>query len=1041
LNVAGIGRTGWTWIGPGNVGGRTRAVVVHPNRLTLFAGTVGGGIWKSVDAGGNWAPIQDFLPSLAVSTIVMQPGNPAIMYTGTGEGFFNGDAIKGAGIFKSIDGGTTWTQLPATANGNFDFVNRLAFSADGSILLAGTSTGLFRSVDGGAIWTKVLTPSSNGTIADVKFLPGSSVAAVASGYNGQVFSSQNGGVNWAPAVTGLSAALGFFLRVEVAVSPSVPNNVYAVLDRTGGELYKSVDGGVNFTFVSTPGHLGGQGWYDNVIWIDPTNDQHIVVGGVGLRRSTNGGASFAQIAAGIHSDHHAIVADPAYDGVTNRRVYFGNDGGVYKMEDVTTNSATSLNNNLGVTQFYGAAGHAGTGRVTGGTQDNGTLFYTVAGGPQQWRFAVGGDGGFSAYDPTDANTFYGEFQNFQLHRSSINPTSGAISAQTIYGATGTSCKLPPFVITDACRGGSPLANFIAPFILDPNAPQTLLAGGASLWRTTDAKAPNTSATGPQWTAIKPPVIVNTSPTFISAIAVAQGNSNVIWVGHNNGDVYVTTNGTAAAPGWTKVDALTMPNRMVTRLAIDPANPNIVFATFGSYSSDNLWKTTNGGLNWADSTGVGASGLPDAPIRSVVFHPALSSWIYVGTEVGIFASTDGGATWGLPHDGPANVSVDELFWMGGTLVAATHGRGLFRTTTAVALQSEIVMDTPFPGTYRQSFLVQGWALNGSATSGTGVDSVHVWAFPTNGSAATFLGVASYGAARPDVGNVFGAQFTNSGYALGASGLAFGDYTIVAYAHNAATGVFDASVGRSITVAPPQSAPAGNIDLPAQDSVVGGNFTVAGWAIDTAAESGTGIDAIHAYVINLDTFAGPTFVGVGAYGGARGDVGSIFGSRFTNSGYSLTVSGLAPGRYNLIIFARSTVSGTFHSRTRQFSVRPPGNPLMTIDTPTAGSTVTRPFLLAGWAIDLDATANAGVDAVHVWAYPVAGGSPVFVGVGNLNFARPDVAAIFGPQFVNCGYNVAIQPRGDMPPGQYQLVVYAHSAVTGTFNQVRAVTVTIQ
>ena len=153
---------------------------------------------------------------------------------------------------------------------------------------------------------------------------------------------------------------------------------------------------------------------------------------------------------------------------------------------------------------------------------------------------------------------------------------------------------------------------------------------------------------------------------------------MIWVGHNNGDVYRTTNGTVASPTWTKVDtnSPSLPNRYVTRIAIDKNDTSKVYVTFGGFSADNVWRTTNGGTTWADTTGSGATGLPDVPVRSLVIHPNNSNWLYVGTEIGIFASEDGGANWFVPQDGPANVSVDELFWMNTTLVAATHGRGLF-----------------------------------------------------------------------------------------------------------------------------------------------------------------------------------------------------------------------------------------------------------------------------------------------------------------------------------------------------------------------------
>jgi hypothetical protein len=264
----------------------------------------------------------------------------------------------------------------------------------------------------------------------------------------------------------------------------------------------------------------------------------------------------------------------------------------------------------------------------------------------------GGDGGFCAADPTDSNIFYGEEPHLGIYRS----TNGGASASRI--VTG---------ISEATTG-----NFIAPFILDPNDSNTILAGALSLWRSSNVKAAT-----PTWTAIKPPT-ANNQP--ISAIAVSRNSSDFIVVGHNDGQIYVTSNGTNATPGWTRISDITTPARWVTRLVIDATrNPNWIYATFGGFSNDNVYVSKDRGSTWSDVSGVTASltDLPSVPVRSLAINPANNNFIYAGTEVGIFASQDAGATWSLPQDGPANVSVDELFWMNNELVAATYGRGVYK----------------------------------------------------------------------------------------------------------------------------------------------------------------------------------------------------------------------------------------------------------------------------------------------------------------------------------------------------------------------------
>src|SRR6185295_4818910 len=144
----------WTWLGPGNIGGRVRSLVIDPaNTNVMFAGGIAGGVFKTTTGGASWAPVDDFMANLAVSTIVMQPNLSTTLYAGTGEGFYNHDGIRGAGVFTSTDGGITWSQLASTATPSWWYVNRLAISPNGAVMLAATRTGVYRSIDGGVSWT------------------------------------------------------------------------------------------------------------------------------------------------------------------------------------------------------------------------------------------------------------------------------------------------------------------------------------------------------------------------------------------------------------------------------------------------------------------------------------------------------------------------------------------------------------------------------------------------------------------------------------------------------------------------------------------------------------------------------------------------------------------------------------------------------------------------------------------------------------------------------------------------------------------------
>lgn len=679
----------WEWLGPGNIGGRIRTILIHPaNPNIMWIGSVSGGIWRTDNAGGSWYPIADFMANLAVTSMVMDPTNNAVMYASTGEGFGNADGLQGAGIFKSVDGGGTWNRLPATSGAAFQNTNRLAHHpTSGNILLAATAANqILRSVDGGATWAAVLNTTSAAT--DIKYHPvftGNVLAGTAS----DAYFSSDGGTTWTRQTTGaagkLPAAPG---RCEVAFARSTGASMYVSINRNGGEVWHGSAGAGVWTLMNTgTNYLGNQGWYDNAIWVDPLDPDVLVVGGIDLWRSTDGGTTLTQIsrwqnynngspANSAHADQHVIINHPWYDGSGNRVVYFGNDGGIQRAGDVLTVAQTSgwtnLASNLGITQFYGGSAAPNGSLIVGGAQDNDKLHFTPANGIHNWRQPTTGDGGFAAIDYSSTNRVYGEFIYLSISRSD---NGGASYAPKVNG------------LGDA--GNSALALFIAPFVMDPNTPTTLVAGGNRIWQTTDAAE--------NWTQIRG---FTPDGQRSSAIDIAQGNSNIIWVGYDGGRVSRTFDGGGL---WLDVTAPGLPARYVTDIAINPANNTEVVVTYGGYVNNSVWLTTNGGLTWTQRTGSGAFSLPALQVNTVRFHPLNTNWLYVGTDLGIFASEDKGMTWNITprlagSDGPVNVEVDELFWQGSEfLIAATHGRGMFRARPRVAVYVNAANPNPGDGT--------------------------------------------------------------------------------------------------------------------------------------------------------------------------------------------------------------------------------------------------------------------------------------------------------------------------------------------------------
>lgn len=674
----------WQWRGPGNVGGRIRELLIHPtNPARMWAGSAGGGVWRTDNAGALWQPLNSFLPVLGIGCMALDPSNPLHLYIGTGEGFFdavqgssNTGVLQGAGVFESFDGGDTWAQIATTATPDFYFCNRIAICpGQPSVILMGTSTGIWRSTDAGATWSQRTTTRT----LDVKFHPTDPLKAVAGRHDSFAQYTLDGGLTWQLAVGPTTST-----RVELAYAPGDPNTVYCSASNAAGfvKVWRSGNGGQQYTLRTTGNGVGTYSLYNNCIWVDPTDLNRIAVGAVQIYRSIDGGVTLTQFSTGAHPDYHVIREHPSYNGTTNRQIYTGDDGGVHVRTDLLSGNWTALNNNLGITQFYGAAINNTSGTIVAGAQDNGTHRYT--GNPNGWSGdLIGGDGAFCAADPTNANYFYGEYQYLQIQRSSNGGSSfsGIVSG----------------ILT------SPQPNFMPYFMLDPNDANRMLACSRGLWRTNNVKV-----TGqPTWAQIKPARTClpftsgppnahfqDNPPCNISTCNVALGNSDVVWVGHNDGELHRTANGTAVTPAWTMVDGGggaggLLPDRWISSICIDPQDHQRVYVTLMGYELDNVWRTTDNGVTWQQITGTAPFALPRAPVSWLLRHPRLAGWLFAGTDVGLFISMDDGATWTAVTDGPGPVAIDQLIWRDDRrFLAVTHGRGIFEGTVLAATTAPV-----------------------------------------------------------------------------------------------------------------------------------------------------------------------------------------------------------------------------------------------------------------------------------------------------------------------------------------------------------------
>jgi len=695
----------WTEIGPGNVGGRINTIWIDPqNAQHLIVGAAGGGLWQSSDGGNTWTAVAEFPGSLAVSAIAQLPNGTLL--AGTGDSF--NEPQPGAGMFISTDGGNTWSPVAATApRSNSDFwsvIRSIATSSNG-VALAATWGGIVRSPDGGNTWIGVWPAAGTVNASDdVVFDPNNPNVAVADNENGSVVYSIDAGQTWAVA-SGLPGTQK--ARTSLAFDSSVAGSLYALVDNNNdatpsGEVFHSTDGGQTWTLLAGTsafvnqhsGHGDGalcddsqggtvecQGSYDNVISVIPQGAGKppiIAVGGIDIFSSTDGGATWTETGSWLPSDPNYLHADQhaVAFSANNGTIYVGNDGGMFKTP-VTGGTWTPLNTGLAITQFYSASGHAGTTAslntvngiaiipILAGAQDNGMLLYegyTPSGAPQpnNWVKAASGDGGIAIVDPANGNYLYGEYVYLKPEYSS----TGGPSLQNL-------APSPPDNSTQS-------ANFIAPFALVPNGGQPstqMLAGGATLWLGNSVQAGT-----PTWSSFNNgTLLLGSAGNYISAIQIDPASNNNIWVGFDNGQVWRTTNATAATgPVWLQAINSGFPATPAKTFWVVPGQSNTVYVTFGGFSnpSGGAFVTTDGGQTW---TGIG-SGLPPGPVYSLVTHPAYPQILYAGTLTGVYTSIDGGQNWSASAQGPANISVNQLSWFDTStpnqpvLLAATDGRG-------------------------------------------------------------------------------------------------------------------------------------------------------------------------------------------------------------------------------------------------------------------------------------------------------------------------------------------------------------------------------
>jgi len=640
--------------------GRLNTVAFHPtDPNTIYVGAPAGGLWVSNDNGLTWNSNTDNMPTLGVSSILIDPINPNIIYIGTGDK--DASDAPGLGVFKSIDGGISFNQIN-TGMGDRTVSEMRMHPDSNEVLFACTSGGFFRSGDAGTNWTQTSTAPTEYTDMEIK--PGDPSVIYAVRKN-RLDISTDGGLNF-------SSVMGYNIknRMLIEVSEDDPNRLYLLVTNLYDfdSFWRSDDSGQTFYEVAnSPNIMGrttdgsdvgvGQSWYDLALEADPENADIVYAAGINVFKTSNGGTNWTFNSNGTHVDMHYLSFSPH-----THELYLANDGGLYR-SDAANTGWTDISQNMVIGQIY-KIGQSATNinKCLTGFQDNGTsLFDGVS-----WSRVLGGDGMECLYDPIDENYAYGSLYYALIYRS-VNG-----------GGFQKICGLNTNNVDEE-------GAWVTPFCLGEHNSGVMYAGLKSVWRTTRLKESDKDSV--LFENISPAGIGNTSANC-DVIEHSSADSNLLFV-TKGFSLYRSTsiNDPAASVIWNTSSPGTIAG-MITDMETNPMDSNVVWLAKGN----GVIRSDDKGVSWSDISG----NLPDIPVTCMVLDTMSDEGLYIGTYAGVYYKDSTMANWEFFGNGlPINSELSELeiyYGSGGAekrLRASTYGRGLWEsdlydaTTTSFA----------------------------------------------------------------------------------------------------------------------------------------------------------------------------------------------------------------------------------------------------------------------------------------------------------------------------------------------------------------------